>query len=708
MEGGGKGKSNEKESFAQYLTRICGITLAVCIALQFLNVPEVISLFALQLIRYVLMLFGLFVALPAAMQYVWRNRLRWLARYREWKQQERPIMMPVSALQGQEESQPVSVSPVSTNQLMSAPTNPLADGPLIAPFSYLPVNPKPHSTSTLRVEGAGQLISDALQLAGIPLEGEIDVLAVESGPTLQAISYQLPPKVQLSKLISKKEDIANHIGHLMGFDVTSAPQFRSAAAFVVPQADRAFVYMRDMVHELIAFAEDAALPVIFGKDILGKPILQDLARMPHLLIAGATGSGKSVCINTLINSLLLTRSPKQLRLLLIDPKQVEFTVYRGLPHLLVPPVSDMRKAMLAFNKVIMEMDQRYEKFAEAGVRNLEAYNGKMKQDQLPYIVVIIDEYADLMLVAGDEVEDGVQRITQMARAAGIHLVLGTQRPSVNVVTGVIKANLPSRVAFRLQSAVDYRTVLDRGAPPLLGYGDGVCMIQGGTLQRFQSAATSANDNEATELIDALKTFWSRDTGKQDEWSMPEEDSEPGTSPDEDQPPWEADQETDGADPKADETEQPSYTDDHPKSEYEQVLAIVREHGGFSIEIVQRKLRISYAAATRHIERMLNEGMIGPYDKETKMRPLVRDGEEQHIYEQTMILLRMKRYICEHRSAKSSELREVFSIRKEKVLDCMQQLVQEGFLHAPTSTKGGYSLAWDEEQIKEFLEKEELE
>ncbi|OME79603.1 hypothetical protein BK120_21750 [Paenibacillus sp. FSL A5-0031] len=699
MEGGGKGKSNEKESFAQYLTRICGITLAVCIALQFLNVPEVISLFAMQLIRYVLMLFGLFVALPAAMQYVWHNRLRWLDRYREWKQRERPIMMPVSALQGQVESQPVSVSDVSTNQLMIAPTNPLANGPLIAPYSFLPVNPKPHSTSTLRVEGAGQLISDALQLAGIPLEGEIDVLAVESGPTLQAISFQLPPKVQLSKLISKKEDIANHIGHHMGFDVTSAPQFRSAAAFVVPQADRAFVYMRDMVHELIAFAEDAALPVIFGKDILGKPILQDLARMPHLLIAGATGSGKSVCINTLINSLLLTRSPKQLRLLLIDPKQVEFTVYRGLPHLLVPPVSDMRKAMLAFNKVIMEMEQRYEKFAEAGVRNLEAYNGKMKQDQLPYIVVIIDEYADLMLVAGDEVEDGVQRITQMARAAGIHLILGTQRPSVNVVTGVIKANLPSRVAFRLQSAVDYRTVLDRGAPPLLGYGDGVCMIQGGTLQRFQSAATSSNDNEATELIDALITFWSKDTGKQDEWSMPE-DSDPRTSPDEDQPPWEDDQETDAADP---ETEQPSYNADPQKSEYEQVLAIVNEHGGFSMEVVQRKLRISYAAATRHIERMLNENVIGPYDKDAKMRPLVRDAEAQHEHEQTEILQKMKRYICEHRSAKSSELREVFSIRKEKVLEYMQQLVDDGFLNPPENTRAGYTIAWSDEVMQAFLQ-----
>ncbi|OBZ09136.1 FtsK/SpoIIIE domain-containing protein [Bacillus sp. FJAT-26390] len=327
-------------------------------------------------------------------------------------------------------------------------------------------------------------------------------------------------------------------------------------------------------------------------------MIVDLARMPHLLIAGATGSGKSVCINTIINSLLLTRSPNQLRLLLIDPKQVEFTIYRGLPHLLVPPVSDMRKAMLAFTKVIVEMEQRYEKFAEAGVRNLKAYNSKRPQEKLPFIVVIIDEYADLMLVVGEEVEDGVQRITQKARAAGIHLILGTQRPSVDVVTGIIKANLPSRVTFQLQSAVDYRTVLDRGAPPLLGFGDGVCI----SLQRFQSAATSVDDNEATALIEELKTYWSNEPGDKSEWSI-KDDGQLEESFDDDiadsDPPWGTSEESDKAD-RMDErpTEEGTKPNRQHLSEYEQVLEIVKAHGGFSIEVVQRELRISYATATR--------------------------------------------------------------------------------------------------------------
>jgi hypothetical protein len=706
MEGGGKDKNGQKESFGQYMTRICGITLAVCIGLQFLDVPDVVEQFAKRLIPYIILLFSLFVVLPAALQLVWRNRLTWHARYREW----RLNMRSMSAPNRQVGAQPVEVFPALATQAVSAPSSQVALGKLHAPYSLLPVNPKPHSMSNLQIDGAGQLISDALQLAGIPLEGAVDILSVESGPTLQTISFQLPPKVQLSKLISKKEDIANHIGHHVGFDVTSAPQFRSAAAFVVPQADRAFVYMRDMAAELMAFAEEAALPVIFGKDVRGNPMIVDLARMPHLLIAGATGSGKSVCINTIINSLLLTRSPNQLRLLLIDPKQVEFTIYRGLPHLLVPPVSDMRKAMLAFTKVIVEMEQRYEKFAEAGVRNLKTYNSKRPQEKLPFIVVIIDEYADLMLVVGEEVEDGVQRITQKARAAGIHLILGTQRPSVDVVTGIIKANLPSRVTFQLQSLIDYRTVLDRGAPPLLGFGDGVCMLQGGSLQRFQSAATSVDDNEATALIEELKTYWSNEPGDKSEWSI-KDDGQLVESFDDDvansNPPWETSEESDKAD-RMDELplEEGTKPNRQHLSEYEQVLEIVKAHGGFSIEVVQRELRISYATATRHIETMLKEGIIGPYDKESKMRPVIRDAEEQTAHEQAEMLNKMKRYICEHRTAKSSELREVFSMRKEKVLEYMQLLVEEGFLHQPENARAGYTIAWSEELMQAYLLEDE--
>jgi DNA segregation ATPase FtsK/SpoIIIE-like protein len=560
----------------------------------------------------------------------------------------------------------------------------------------------------MTMETAGEAISTALQLAEFAVEEDIKVLKVEAGPVLQIVSFQLPPKVQLSKLASKKDDIANHLGPQQGFDVTAAKDFKSAASFVIPhdQGDRAFVYMRDVAPELLAFAEKATLPMILGKDVRGNPMLADLAKMPHLLVCGATGSGKSVSVNTMLTSMISVRSPQQLQLLLIDPKRVEFSVYKGLPHLLAPPVTDVQRAITMFQKVIVEMERRYELFAQTGTRNLDGYNAKHPDGQLPSIVVVIDEYADLMMVAGDVVEDAVQRITQMARAAGIHLIMGTQRPSVNVVTGTIKANLPSRITFKLPNSRDYMTVLDRGAPKLLGFGDGVCMIQGGDLQRFQSAAISVVESENISFIEHLIAYWSsRDHSDYDvsqEWTADEEEEMAQPTGRRQQHP--AKQETEGVpwdEPDEKDGEEEHLIPPDPDQEqdiYQSALAIVQEEGGFSVSTIQRQLRIGFSKAAELAEQMMAEGIIGPYDAEAKWRPLIQvERSEEELLQQIRL------FICEHRVTRSIDLREQFSIRKEKMLEYMQLLVEEGLLHAPTSTKIGYTIAWTEEEIQLFLE-----
>lgn len=693
------GEERKKESFSQFVTRIAGISGGISLACYFFVDSLPIQQLAWKVFTLAAWTWGLFAALPFIALWLWARRagaVAWL------KSRLKPVAMakPDRSVSAQIWTSERSEPDTRSAQSGAIPT--MGEVFLPAPFSLLPPNPMPNPSSTLQRENAGQIIADAIQLAGLPVEGEtVEVLDIESGPTLQTISFLLPPKLQVSKLANKKDDIANHLGHHQGFDVSSPTRFRSAAAFTLPHEHRAYVYMRDIAAEFLTFAKSAALPVIFGKDVRGNPIMLDLTKMPHLLLAGATGSGKSVFINGLLSSLLSVRSSQELRLLLIDPKQVELAVYGGFPHLLAPPVTDMRKAVLALAKVVEEMDRRYEQLASAGVRNIGQYNQKASEP-LPYIVVVIDEYADLMMVAGGAVEDAVTRIAQKARAAGIHLILGTQRPSVNVVTGIIKANLPSRVAFRLESAHDYRTVLDGGSPHLLGFGDGICRIQGGFMQRFQSASISVDDAESTAYIDGLKDYWNTKGGsRSEEWSMETDDP-----PQDENPPWETE-------PEWPEEKKPSSLKDlssfaparqpqKPAGEYEQALKLAHEHGGISVSMLQRNLRIGYSAAAKLVMRMAEEGLIGELDPERNMRMLIVDKEVQAAEEKTELIERIKLYICRTRSAKSSQIKETFGIRKEYALKLMQELADEGFLHVPTSTKIGYTLAWSEEEIENYV------
>ncbi|RJX40940.1 DNA translocase FtsK [Paenibacillus pinisoli] len=700
-----KQEHNKKESYPksywQVMNRLFGIIAAALLAAYFLpDVPPKVREHAYSYLVTVIQIWTFIVALPWLIGKLWSNRelikVR-LLRNRSPKLSSQDRMLSVS----------VSGATASMSGERSAIMGKggLPAAALIEPLTALPINPNPHPRSALTMNTAGAAISTALQLAEFAVEEDVTVLNVEAGPVLQIVSFQLPPKVQLSKLASKKDDIANHLGPQLGFDVTAAKDFKSAASFVIPHdiQDRAFVYMRDIAQEFLGFSSKAVLPVIFGKDIRGNPILYDLAKMPHLLVCGATGSGKSVFVNTLLTSLTSVRTPDEVKLLLIDPKQVEFGIYKGLPHLLTAPVTDMRKAIKAFGNVITEMERRYELFASTGTRNLSSYNLKHPQDKLPSIVVVIDEYADLMLVAGDVVEDAVQRITQMARAAGIHLILGTQRPSVNVVTGTIKANLPSRVTFKLPSPKDYMTVLDRGAPKLLGFGDGVCMVQGGDLQRFQSATISITDGEDTGFIERLIKHWkgmgSVKSASAQEWTI--EDDELSSSQlkyavaEEEEVPWEVPDDDGQVKLKVPSNARSSSSEGDP---YDQALEIVYREGGFSVSTIQRELRVGFSTAASWAEKMMEAGIIGPFDQEKKWRPLLQKNERT----EEELLDQLRKYICETKSTRTSELREQLSIRKEKVSELMQQLVQEGMLDSPTSTRAGYTIAWTEDQIQEYL------
>lgn len=704
-----KGQDHLPKNYWQFVTRACLLAAALCIIFMVMpDAPLALKERAESFLPQVVSAWLMVCALPWSLTKLWQHRETLKARWQRW----RAARQVVNAARSDQ------VAPSGGSPVMAVgehPPLPAYGGvhALIPPLTALPQNPNPQPRAALTMESAGEAISTALQLAEFAVDEEIKVLKVEAGPVLQIVSFQLPPKVQLSKLASKKDDIANHLGPQQGFDVTAAKDFKSAASFVIPhdQGDRAFVYMRDVAPELLAFAEKATLPMILGKDVRGNPMLADLAKMPHLLVCGATGAGKSVAVNTMLTSMFVVRSPKQLQVLLIDPKMVEFGVYKGLPHLLAPPVTDMQRSVMMLEKVIVEMERRYELFAQTSTRNLSSYNAKHPDDQLPSIVVVIDEYADLMMVAGDVIEDCVQRITQKARAAGIHLILGTQRPSVNVVTGTIKANLPSRITFKLPNARDYMTVLDRGAPKLLGYGDGVCMIQGGDLQRFQSATISVVDGEDTAFIEHLIAYWSSrnqaaNAAGQD-WKATDEEMAPddvagsrrqrneSVQPDPVSVSWEEPGDQDVM-------EEAHLTPVDPEQElsiYQQALTIVREEGGFSVSTIQRKLRIGFSKTAELAEQMMAEGIIGPYNAEAKWRPLIQQKtSDEELLDQILL------FICERRTARTMELREHFAIRKERILGFLQQLAEEGVLQTPESSRGGYMLAWSDEEIEEYLER----
>ena len=351
---------------------------------------------------------------------------------------------------------------------------------------------------------AGQKLLQILEEFGV----KATLIETHIGPSVTKFELKPDLGVKVSKISNLQNDIKMALA-AKDIRIEAPIPSKSAVGIEIPNVDKTLVGLRDLLRSVPSKYENSKLLFVLGKDLLGQPVYGELNKMPHLLIAGATGSGKSVCVNSIIVSILMRAKPDEVKLLLIDPKKVEFTSYQNIPHLLGPIINDGDEANAALKVIVEEMDKRYDLFSKAGVRNIAGYNEKVEKypeeghSKLPWIVVIIDELADLMLVAAKEVESSIQRITQLARAAGIHLVVATQRPSVDVITGLIKSNIPSRIAFAVSSAVDSRTILDQqGAEKLLGMGDMLYIPQGENSPiRVQGVYVSDEEvNNVTEFV----------------------------------------------------------------------------------------------------------------------------------------------------------------------------------------------------------------
>lgn len=434
---------------------------------------------------------------------------------------------------------------------------------------------------------------------------ETRIVDISKGPTVTRYELQPCAGVKISKITNLADDIALNLA-TAGVRIEAPIPNKAAVGIEVPNKASAVVGVREIIESSAFTASKSKLTVAMGRDIGGNVVVADIAKMPHGLIAGATGSGKSVCINSIIMSILYKASPEDVKLLMIDPKVVELGVYNGIPHLLVPVVTEPRKAAGALGWAVSEMEKRYQMFADRGVRDLEGYNKFVQSltdepevQKMPHIVIIIDELADLMMTAPGEVEDSINRIAAKARAAGMHLLIATQRPSVDVVTGVIKANIPSRIAFAVSSQVDSRTILDAvGAEKLLGRGDMLFSPIGSTKpRRVQGCFVS--DEEVERVVDFIKNGGSAEYDdnimveierqaaieKQKKTGLPED------APDED--------------PMLDEA-----------------IRVVVENGQASTSLLQRKLKLGYARAARIVDMMEERGVVGPYEGSKPRKVLI--------------------------------------------------------------------------------------
>ncbi len=475
-------------------------------------------------------------------------------------------------------------------------------------FLTLPKKSKKAATSDASLEQNARLLESVLHDFGV--KGEI--LNIHPGPVVTLYELEPAAGTKSSRVIGLADDIARSMSAVSA-RISVIPG-RNVLGIELPNAKRETVYLRELLEDETFTTHQYKLPLALGKDIGGTPQVVDLARMPHLLVAGTTGSGKSVSVNTMIASLLYHLRPDECKFIMIDPKMLELSVYDGIPHLLAPVVTEPAKAVVALKWVVKEMENRYRQMAHFGVRNIEGYNKRIKdaaargeqlkrtvqtgfdpetgkpiyEDQLldmnplPFIVVVVDEMADLMIVAGKDIEGSIQRLAQMARAAGIHIIMATQRPSVDVITGVIKANFPTRISFQVTSRIDSRTILgEQGAEQLLGQGDMLYMAGGGRITRIHAPFVS--DGEIDSIVKFLKT--------QGEPTYVEEVTVD---------PEEMEFDMDGGD-----------ENDADRALYMKAVAIVKRDGKASTSYIQRCLKLGYNRAARLIEQMEREGIVSP-------------------------------------------------------------------------------------------------
>ncbi|MGY8620486.1 DNA translocase FtsK 4TM domain-containing protein [Bacillus safensis] len=413
------------------------------------------------------------------------------------------------------------------------------------------------------------------------------VTQVHLGPAVTKYEVYPDVGVKVSKIVNLSDDLALALA-AKDIRIEAPIPGKSAIGIEVPNAEIAMVSLKEVLESKQNDRPNAKLLIGLGRNISGEAVLAEMNKMPHLLVAGSTGSGKSVCINGIITSILMRAKPHEVKMMMIDPKMVELNVYNGIPHLLAPVVTDPKKASQALKKVVSEMERRYELFSHTGTRNIEGYNDYIKrmnqtedakQPELPYIVVIVDELADLMMVASSDVEDSITRLSQMARAAGIHLIIATQRPSVDVITGVIKANIPSRIAFSVSSQTDSRTILDMGgAEKLLGRGDMLFLPVGANKPvRVQGAFLS--DEEVEHVVDHVIT---QQKAQYQEEMIPSEETQDQLAAVED-------------------------------DLYDEAVELIIGMQTASVSMLQRRFRIGYTRAARLIDAMEERGVVGPYE-----------------------------------------------------------------------------------------------
>lgn len=442
------------------------------------------------------------------------------------------------------------------------------------------------------IQANAKKLEQTLQSFGVKAK----VTEVHLGPAVT--KYEILPDigVKVSKIVNLQDDLALALA-AKDIRMEAPIPGKSAIGIEVPNSEVAIVTLREVLESKEGGKPEALLQVALGRDITGQAVLAELNKMPHLLVAGSTGSGKSVCINGIVVSILMRTKPHEVKLMMIDPKMVELNVYNGIPHLLAPVVTDARKASQALKKVVSEMERRYDLFSHTGTRNIEGYNAHVKKvneeeaekhPKLPYIVVIVDELADLMMVASNDVEDSITRLAQMARAAGIHLIIATQRPSVDVLTGVIKANIPSRIAFAVSSAIDSRTILDMGgAERLLGRGDMLFLPAGASKPtRVQGAFLSDREVEAVVnfVIEQQKAQYQEEMIPTEEVEILEETDEL----------------------------------------FDDAVQLVVSMQTASVSMLQRRFRIGYSRAARIVDQMEQRGIVGPPEGSKPRQVLIHE------------------------------------------------------------------------------------
>ena len=493
-------------------------------------------------------------------------------------------------------------------------------------------------------KSAGKISNDALEQNARMLEGVLDdfgvkgeIMNVRPGPVVTLYELEPAPGVKSSRVIGLADDIARSMSAVSAR--VAVVQGRNAIGIELPNQRRETVFLRELLASEDFEKTKHRLAIALGKTIGGEPVIVDLARMPHLLVAGTTGSGKSVAINTMILSLVYRLKPEQCRLIMVDPKMLELSAYDGIPHLLTPVVTDPKKAVVALKWAVREMEDRYKKMSKVGVRNIDGFNSRVAEargkgetltrtvqtgfdretgeaiyeheeltlEELPYIVLVVDEMADLMMVAGKDIEGAIQRLAQMARAAGIHLIMATQRPSVDVVTGTIKANFPTRISFQVTSKIDSRTILgEQGGEQLLGQGDMLYMAGGGRISRVHGPFVS--DPEVEKVVAHLKK-----QGSPEYLHAITEEDEP--------------EDDEGAPPAVG-----SMDADESADFYDRAVNIVLRDRKVSTSYIQRRLSVGYNKAASLVERMEKEGVVSAPNHAGKREILIGNGVDRGAFE----------------------------------------------------------------------------